>query len=510
MVTERSLGNSKQLDLANFSCPVCGETFDGLKKLNKHLDVDHGFNDGTAEITKITDRSSKGSKTQHIIRTHWEQDDFNRALCRECGISFKKASGLINCRKCGYLFCNLHCRNIIKLNLKAEYDPFNGKWYACCYGCFSGKPGYNDYGTFVDITDSFAKVRDIKNEDESLRTLQLENRLIRLIDGIVDIHQKYRGSIFMNLSMRSETSKLERTVAPWRNDKSVLDCSICLRPFGLTLRKHHCRLCGKVVCNRDATNCSSEVSIQSLANAAKDLPFEQKAVELVKIDCSVRLCYNCVKSLYAKRKFRKDLQKPKGKLLLLCESIQSNAQVINVTIAQMEGFLEKMDDSKTTDNLPKQEDMSESKRLRTKLLRSVAMYNSLTRQISEVRPANPTEAKIKRSVQLASSTFINEKILRLKTLPGMDESAKNSAKPFEPQKISSNDLLFNNLTISEVKRYREELMVLNEQKFLVQSMMDDAKKQRKFDEIAVLASNLNELTAQIGVTQKNLGDLGFF
>ncbi|GAV53952.1 hypothetical protein ZYGR_0AK04540 [Zygosaccharomyces rouxii] len=515
MTEEGVLNNNSErqqsAQISNISCPVCGKSVKGLTKLNDHLDVDHGFDNGSSELHKRNGKSTKTTKPQQIVKTHWQRPDSQgRAVCQECGVSSKKSNAFINCRKCGLIYCNLHCKNIIKLNVDARYDPLHGKWYACCHRCFSERPGYNDYGSLVDKTDTFIRLRETKNEDRRLRLLQLENRLIRLVNGIAIIHAKCKSSILMSFTMRNEASELERTVTPWKNDRGVLDCSVCFKPFGLTFWKHHCRLCGNIVCSRDETGCSSEISLRHLVNAAKDLPYQQKVSDLVEIDHSIRLCYKCIKSLYGERKFKKDIQKPKPQLLSLCESLESTSKVITDTISQMEKFMIRMDGSKVADQIPKEEDMTESKKLRTKLLRSVAMYNNLARQASRITPANVTEAKIKKSVQVASSTFINEKILSLKRVPGMmDDSPRTNSPIREPDKVQSTNLLFNNLTISEVKRYREELMVLKEQKFLVESMIEEAKKQRKFDEVATLSTNLNELSTQITKTQDNLGDQGF-
>lgn len=515
MADERSFksdgGRQKIVQISNINCPVCGKSVGGLTKLNDHLDVDHGFDKERSELYKGNGKSTKDLRTRQIFKKHWQKpDSYGRALCQECGVSSSKPNAFINCRKCGLLYCNLHCKKVIKLNLDAQYDPLHGKWYACCNRCFNERPGYNDYGSLVDKTSHFIKLREIKNEDKRLRSLQLENRLVRLVNGIATIHAKGKSSILMNFTTRNEASELERTVTPWKNDRGVLDCSVCFQPFGLTLWKHHCRLCGNIVCNRDETSCSNEISLQHLVNAAKDLPYQQNISELIEINYSIRLCYECIKNLYGERKFRKDTQKTKPQLLLLCESLGSASKVITDTICQMEKFMIRMDDSRMADQIPKGEDMTESKKLRTKLLRSVAMYNSLARQASKITPANSTEAKIKTSVQVASSTFINEKILSLKKVPGMmDESPRTNSPIGEPDKIQSTDLLFNNLTISEVKKYRNELMVLKEQKFLVESMIEEAKKLRKFDEVATLSTNLNELSTQISKTQDNLGDEGF-
>ena len=78
-----------------------------------------------------------------------------------------------------------------------------------------------------------------------------------------------------------------------------------------------------------------------------------------------------------------------------------------------------------------------------------------------------------------------------------------------PEAKKSSEIIFNNLTIKEVKEYREQLMVLNEQKYLVQEMINSATKQRKFDEISTLNENMAELQKQISILTEKLGDQGF-
>lgn len=35
----------------------------------------------------------------------------------------------------------------------------------------------------------------------------------------------------------------------WTSDADVLDCQACMKTFSFLVRKHHCRLCGRVVCS---------------------------------------------------------------------------------------------------------------------------------------------------------------------------------------------------------------------------------------------------------------------
>lgn len=49
------------------------------------------------------------------------------------------------------------------------------------------------------------------------------------------------------------TVRMKRVVQ-WVEDKDRVQCKICQKPFSLLLRRHHCRLCGEVVCNPCSTN----------------------------------------------------------------------------------------------------------------------------------------------------------------------------------------------------------------------------------------------------------------
>ncbi|GFZ47917.1 hypothetical protein JCM24511_05664 [Saitozyma sp. JCM 24511] len=46
---------------------------------------------------------------------------------------------------------------------------------------------------------------------------------------------------------------VEQTLVKWEDDSEVKKCRICLSTFSLSNRKHHCRLCGRIVCSLPPT-----------------------------------------------------------------------------------------------------------------------------------------------------------------------------------------------------------------------------------------------------------------
>lgn len=62
---------------------------------------------------------------------------------------------------------------------------------------------------------------------------------------------------------------------------------------------------------------------------------------------------------------------------------------------------------------------------------------------------------------------------------------------------------------AEEKSLRERLIILEEQKFMVQEMVADANKRRKFDEVAALAGNIEDLSREIDGIQGMLDNLDF-
>jgi rabenosyn-5 len=84
----------------------------------------------------------------------------------------------------------------------------------------------------------------------------------------------------------------------------------------------------------------------------------------------------------------------------------------------------------------------------------------------------------------------------------------NSLDPEASSQMSSASSQISALEAEE-KSLRERLIVLEEQKFFVSEMIADAKQRRKFDEVAALAGNVEDLGREIDSLQGLLAGLDF-
>lgn len=207
-----------------------------------------------------------------VTRTHWQKSGYND-LCTEpaCGKRLGPVNGSVNCRKCGRLFCEDHTMYQMKLSRSAQHEPVRGFWCRVCETCFKSREGYNDHNGFIrDDTSSFQAMRRKTVDKAYLEVSRLEKRLTKLTQLLANPPEELSSS---NNSIRSlagqknQRKLLEQSVVPWEEDSKVLKCPFCQQEFGSwSFRRHHCRLCGRVVCADPRTGCSSEIGLNVSAS----------------------------------------------------------------------------------------------------------------------------------------------------------------------------------------------------------------------------------------------------
>ncbi|KAH7579339.1 Rabenosyn Rab binding domain [Nakaseomyces glabratus] len=524
--TQQEYSKLIQEENTKSSCPICFKECANLNELNKHLDKDHNFGNENSNGDHVKKHQNK-KKSSGIRTSHHEVYNEGMSKCAYCRKKLTKSNGVSNCYHCGKLYCRSHLLWQMKLDKRARYDPQHGKFYPCCFKCTSSRPGYNDYGLTVSKTSEFSRLRSSKMEDKQLRSLQLETRLLKLIDGYISISRKYGNNLFSTVVRNSELSKYERSIVHWKDDSNVHTCNICTSEFGLVRlsRKHHCRLCGNIVCDTDGyeeevintrrrkttmKKCSYQIKLRNLKSSTDDLhynsqlrPDEEYIAEL-----QVRLCSTCIDNLLLKRKFKRDLTKPMPPLLSRYETLHNIADVIRTILPPFQDALQKIDNERTK-KVSDEKELADLSKLRVKLLRSFANYNSVNKQLCSIKPSNFSEERVKNSLLVESSYFINENILPLRSLPAVLSGEDYVMSKSEPEVKKLSELMSSDLSIKEIKQGREELMVLEEQIFQIESLVETAKRQRKFDEVATLTTNLNELNQRATELREKLGQEGF-
>jgi hypothetical protein len=534
-------------------CPICGEYMVSLRQLNRHLDDEHGFGGSPTPIKtpiresspfittpneelrswlkktnevkskiqtalpkkfvkldlfesanngfSMSDSRSDSSSSINtlpgisVTRKHWRRpsghDTCSLANCRK---TLNIKNGLVNCRKCGRLYCNEHSDYRTKLNADAQYDS-TGVWSRCCEQCYQQKTGYSDFGSYEDLTIAFKLRRQKKIDDRDLYQNKLEKRVINLTAMMNKIDREYHStdfnSNFLDFKINSKKREVEQQLVNWEDGSHVLNCFICMKNFTFTLRRHHCRLCGRVVCADIQSQCSMEVPIDHLTTLL-DVP-------KVNDSSLVRMCRNCKDILFLKRNFDRDLKSPLTPLLQKFETQQNVKRAILLLMPRFHDILKRLQSDLSTSISLTQE----ASKLRKRLVDSLALFDRLMKEIVSLDGLTYDEAMLQASIRTESANFIQINMAPLKQLPELLSKLEEDEEKKVPKPKYTRE------QVALIKQNREELMVLQEQKFLVEEMVENCKKQRHFDELPTLQKNLHELNKQIDHLQGELGDEGF-
>jgi hypothetical protein len=103
--------------------------------------------------------------------------------------------------------------------------------------------------------------------------------------------------------------------------------------------------------------------------------------------------------------------------------------------------------------------------------------------------------------------FLRESLLLYKMLN--DQFKAQEEKILKLQQAESQPVAPPRLTKKQIRELREQLMVMNEQKFMVENLIVDYTKLRKFDELESLIENKTELGKIIDDLEAQLGEFGF-
>ncbi|KAL9129429.1 MAG: hypothetical protein Q9217_002103 [Psora testacea] len=461
-----------------------------------------------------------------VTRAHWQRrgpDD----ICSEpvCGKRLISNNGSVNCRHCGKLFCDEHSMYQMKLSRSALHEPVRGLWCRVCETCYKSREGYNDrHGLERDNTVEFKQFRSNTVDKTLLEVSRLQKRLTKLTQLLAippPEHNTMPSSLLWPLaSAKSQRKQLEQSVVDWEDDASVFQCPFCQQEFSnYVFRRHHCRLCGRVVCGDPLTDCSREVGLTVAT---------QKAMKEVAID--VRMCKDCRHTVFSRSDFAASLSyKPPD--VKAYENLAQFQRGIQLMLPKFQHLFAVLHRDRDPDHPPSPAQLAEASKTRKRLVDAFGQYNTAARRIRDMPTQSPTQQKLQQAIYQQSYNFLQIHMLPLKALPKVlkhasayGQASSGRAQPnghptralaaIEYNDIDKSSQASSNISAvssleAEERTLRESLIVLEEQLFMVKEQVADANKRRKFDEAASLAQNVEDLSSEIDRLQGQLGQLDF-
>ena len=457
-----------------------------------------------------------------ITKTHWQRHTGVDA-CSDpaCGKRLGTTNGNVNCRHCGKLFCDEHTLYQMKLSRSAQHEPQRGYWYRVCETCFKSRTGYNDHGLERSHTNAFLSARRKTVDKAYLEVSRLEKRLTRLTQLLAnppapDEEQSTGSFLWSSIAgNRNHIRTLEQSIVIWEDDAKVLQCPFCQQPFSqYSFRRHHCRLCGRVVCGDINTACSTEVAL----NAAVSNKKSEKCGDEVAVD--VRMCKDCQHTLFSKSDFAREMavEPPDQRAY---QNLVQFERGIRLLLPKFQRLLQALQDP---DKPPSPTQLSDAQKVRKRLIDAFTQYDVAARRIRDLPTESATQARLQKTIHAQATSFLHLHMLPLKALPKLIKHATPSTSNGRPSagplaairnersnSSASSSTATRDVTAleTEEKELRERLIVLEEQKFMVQEMVNEAKKKRRFDEVSALGQNVDDLSREIDAIQSQIKGMDF-
>ncbi|SJX61296.1 related to vacuolar segregation protein PEP7 [Sporisorium reilianum f. sp. reilianum] len=282
----------------------------------------------------------------------------------------------------------------------------------------------------------------------------------------------------------------EQSIVNWQDDADVKACPICTTPFSFTVRKHHCRLCGRVVCASPHltrltwaeqmapgtgkvltageraeldTKCSGNIVADPITGRIEEVK-EGAAAAPSKPGSSavqskgVRICRDC-KSIVRKRQYMMD-DEPLPVFMKLYEALMRVQREIEQSLPEFQEMvlgLQKHDQtaalgSSIKANIELQRDAVQA---RKQLLANFATYDELAKRIRALpvgerdstgtAGSDAAQERIQHAIFTRANLFLQQNMLPLQSLPkpgskrgvqGDGASDSTGSTPGSPQPAS--------------------------------------------------------------------------
>ncbi|XP_048212271.1 rabenosyn-5 isoform X2 [Perognathus longimembris pacificus] len=242
--------------------------------------------------------------------------------------------------------------------------------------------------------------------------------------------------------VKGQIKTIEKSVVPWVNDQDVPFCPDCGNKFSIRNRRHHCRLCGSIMCKKCmeviglplankltsaskdslSTHTSPSQSPNSMHGSRRGSISSMSSVSSVldeKDDDRIRCCAHCKDTLLKReqqineKEHTPDIAKLYEKLRLCMEKVDQKApEYIRMAASLNAG--------ETTYSLEHAGD------LRLEVQKVYELIDALSKKIltlglNQDPPPHPNTLRLQRMIRYSATLFVQEKLLGLMSLPTKEQ-----------------------------------------------------------------------------------------
>jgi hypothetical protein len=311
--------------------------------------------------------------------------------------------------------------------------------------------------------------------------------------------------------LHNQRRVLEQSVVAWEDDAAVSNCPNCAQTFSrFSQPKHHCRICGKVVCGDPRTLCSKEISLDVAP------PSEKPGAGVGTVALNIRICTPCTTTLFSKRDFALSLLSPPPSYVRAYATLVSFQTGIGEQLPRFQRMVEGIQrDPGDRDRV------MEVVKMKRRIVEALAKVDGVAKTIAGARGVcgggaggRGAEGKLRHSIAAATANWGREIGLHVKTAATVLDAVVSSTRPSAKEEIAARlgkklppppppapvPALPAAIHVEESPEdvsARETVVVLEEQNFLLLQMMEDAKHRRQFDEVEALGRSLEEIEAEV-------------
>lgn len=354
-----------------FLCPMCMKDLGTVSQLQSHFEEAHSTEDKVAlnQLRGLFDKAKKkflGNK---------DEDDVQDVSRPSTSISLTQASSLFD----------------------VDY------WQ------------HQDVGVVRSWTDLFRGFRDTRVDKYVVETNKLLIRLDKLVNSDIPMDSSKRKAF-------------EKTVVSWMHDSDVKSCKYCARSFSMTRRRHHCRLCGGIMCDR----CSQFLTLdyaKKLTNPSfnfaggRDQGFLKRSGSSSSLnslwssegDPHLRACQDCRK-LLERRDIQMEQRNTKSFIVQLYEKLKLYIQECEKMLETYLPMVESLSKGESTYSLP------DAQKRRQELIRRYEFIDQLSKRIAILDADKedgipPRQVILQKAIRAYASNFMQENMMGLQSLP---------------------------------------------------------------------------------------------